>query len=187
MKRIDLHTGRLHIRPFEPGDLEHCCQFQRQVFAAETSRAQARHWLDWTIASYRQLAKLSQPPYSDYAIDLKPNSAFIGSVGIVPTLVPWGDLEGAAEQHSLLCPEVGLFWGIMPAYRRRGYASEAAAALIDWLFTELKLRQIVATTEHSNIASQKTMEKLGMSLRRRRAAEPAWCQVVGWMKNPELR
>lgn len=189
MTRIDLHTERLHIRHFEQGDLEHCCQFQRQVFTAKTSREQVRHWLDWTMASYRQLAKLAQPPYSDYAIDLKRNGEFIGSVGIVPTLVPWGALEGAGatEQHGLLRPEVGLFWGIMPDHRRQGYASEAAADLIDWLFGELKLRQIVATTEYDNIASQKTMSKLGMSLYHSRAAEPAWCQVVGQLENPKSR
>ena len=184
MLNIDLHTPRLHIRQFEPGDLEDCHRFRRQIFSAETSIERVRGWLDWTIASYRELADLFQPPYSDYAINLKENGAFIGSVGVVPTLIPWGSLEGGAP--GLLSPEVGLFWGIMPIYRRRGCASEAAAALIDCLFRELKLCRLVATTKYDNVASQKTMTKIGMTLHRNASAAPAWCQVVGRLENPAL-
>ena len=64
---------------------------------------------------------------------------FIGSVGIVPTLLPWGALKGDA-QDRLLSPEIGLFWGIMPEFRRRGYATEAARALLDYLFHEMNGR-----------------------------------------------
>ncbi len=189
MRRVDLHSHRLHIRYFEQKDLENCYQFKTQVFKMKPALSEVQGWLRWTIDSYRELASLFQPPYSDYAIELKPDGEFIGSVGIVPSVVPWGVLENTAAvgHHSLLKPEVGLFWGIMPAFRRQGYASEAAAAVIHYLFAEWNLQQVVATTEYDNIASQKTMEKLGMTLYRNPAPEPPWCQVVGRIKNPKLR
>ena len=70
----------------------------------------AESWLRWTIDSYRELAKLEQPPYADYAVELRGNAEFVGSVGIVPTVVPWGSLFGDTA-NDLLSPEVGLFWG----------------------------------------------------------------------------
>ncbi len=185
MKLDQLDTLRLRIRPFNEGDLDHCRRFRREVFGLDESQATARRWLRWTIDSYRELANLGQPPYADYAVVLKGGDDFIGSAGIVPTLAPWGALKGEA-QDSLLSPEIGLFWGILPEYRRRGYATEAARALLDYLFLELKARQAVATTERDNIASRRTMEKLGMSLYENPNPEPEWCQVVGLIMNQQV-
>ncbi len=163
-------------------DLDDCRRFRREVFGLQEQRETATAWLRWTIDSYRELANLSQPPYADYALELLGSGEFIGSVGIVPTVVPWSALDGDASDNRL-SPEVGLFWGILPAYRRRGYASEAGQALVGFLFGTLNLRQAVATTEHDNIASQKTMKRLGMTLYVNPLSEPAWCQVVGKLEN----
>lgn len=164
-------------------DLEDCIRFRRDVFGLDERRESAEAWLLWTIDSYRELAKLGQPPYADYALEQLGSGEFVGAVGIVPTLVPWGALSGDATDGKL-SPEVGLFWGIMPAYRRRGYASEAGQALLEFLFGTMNLRQVVATTEHENIASQKTMKRLGMTLYANPLSEPAWCQVVGKCEIP---
>lgn len=182
MNRIDLQTARLHIRHFEQSDSDGCWQLWRDAFKSEKPRHRLQSWLDWTLDSYRELAGLGQPPYADYAVELRTSREFIGAVGIVPTLVPWDALQGGT-QH-LLSPEVGLFWGILPRFQRQGYAREAGGALIDWLFDALALRQVVATTEYHNIASQNTMKALGMTLYRNPKSEPAWCQVVGKISNP---
>ncbi len=184
MKLESLTTERLRIRQFTAEDLERCLHFRRAVFGLEEARATAEGWLKWTIDSYRELAQLGQPPYADYAIELKDSRLFIGSAGVVPTMVPWGALKGDALDQ-LLSPEIGLFWGILPAYRRRGFATEAARALLDYLFQELQARQVAATTEHSNIASQRTMARLGMRLFHNPNPDPAWCQVVGFIANPQ--
>ena len=180
---IGLRTARLRIRQFTEADRDNCIRFRRQVFGIEEDGTAAARWLKWTVDSYRELAQLSQPPYADYAVELTGTGAFIGSVGIVPTVAPWGLLKGDASD-DLLSPEVGLFWGIMPEHRQRGYASEAGEALLAFLFDELRIRQVIATTEHDNIASQKTMLKLGMRLYRHPGPEPAWLQVVGLLENP---
>ncbi|MDE2748893.1 MAG: GNAT family N-acetyltransferase [Chloroflexota bacterium] len=181
-----LETARLRIRPFAETDLDNCLRFRRQVFALDEERAAAQGWLRWTIDSYRELAQLGQPPYADYAVELKDGGAFLGSVGIVPTVLPWGALKGTSEDR-LLSPEIGLFWGILPAHRRRGFAGEAAGALLGYLLDDLGARRAVATTERDNIASQRVMKKLGMTLLRNPNPEPHWCQVVGLIEHPSAR
>ncbi|MYD10414.1 MAG: GNAT family N-acetyltransferase [Chloroflexi bacterium] len=185
MKLEALETARLRIRQFSLDDLDNCLRFRREVFGVDDGEANAQRWLTWTIDSYRELAGLGQPPYADYAVERRGDGCFVGAVGIVPTVVPWGALRGEPSD-ALLSPEIGLFWGIMPACRRRGYAGEAAAALLDYLFTELKARQVVATTERDNIASQRVMEKLGMTLLHSPTAEPRWRQVVGLIQHPRV-
>jgi len=186
MRFETLETDRLRIRHFVAGDLGCCARFRREVFALEEKRERARSWLNWTIDSYRQLSELGQPPYADYAVVEKNSGEFVGSVGIVPALVPWGALKGNPSD-SLLSPEIGLFWGIMPDSRRRGFASEAAGALLDYLFDDLGARQVVATTERDNIASRRTMQKLGMRLFASSDAEPRWRQIVGYIPNPRMK
>ena len=183
IQRLELESARLRIRQFGEQDLENCGRFRRQVFGMEEREEAAASWLRWTIDSYRELAGLQQPPYADYALELRETSEFAGAVGIVPTVVPWGALKGNPSDGKL-DPEFGLFWGILPAYQRRGFATEAGGLLIDFLFRQLQVRQVVATTEFDNIASQRTMEKLGMRLHRNPLEVPAWCQVVGVIKNP---
>ncbi len=45
---------------------------------------------------------------------------------------------------------------------KKGYATEAAAAIVKFGFEELNLHRIWATTAPDNIASQKVLEKIGM-------------------------
>ncbi len=187
MNRINIHTDRLHIRYYEQKDLNTHHQILQQAFESDSTLDDTQSWLTWTISNYQELAKLYQPPYGDYAIALKTTGDVVGSVGIVQTVVPWGVLEGQSpdEHHYLISPEFGLFWGILPEYQRQGYATEAGQAIIDYLFHEMNVKQVVATTEFDNIASQKTMEKLGMTLFRNPTKEPFWCQVVGRLVHPK--
>jgi RimJ/RimL family protein N-acetyltransferase len=47
-------------------------------------------------------------------------------------------------------------------YRGKGYATEAARALMDYSFNVLSLHRIYADTTNENIASWRVMERLGM-------------------------
>lgn len=184
--RLDLTSPRLRIRHFAADDLAACSDFRRRVFHLDEDAEAARRWLNWTIASYRELASLGQPPYADYAIERRDTGEFVGEVGIVPTVVPWGALNGD-DADNLLSPEVGLFWGVLPEHRRQGYATEAASVLLDFLFGKLRLRRVVATTERDNLASQRVMSKLGMRRRLNPLDTPAWRQLVGVLENEQWR
>lgn len=56
-----------------------------------------------------------------------------------------------------------LGWIINKKYWKQGFAYEAAAALLDYSAKELNIKHFVAHCDSENIASYKTMEKLGMS------------------------
>ena len=184
---IDIRTEDLHIRHFTMDDLENHYQVTTQAFESETTHERTKEWLTWTIDNYRELARLWQPPYGDYAIDLIETGEFVGSVGIVQTIVPWGVLDGKSpeDHHHLVSPEFGLYWGILPVFQRKGFATQAGRAIIEYLFHNMQVKQVVATTDYDNIASQKTMEKLGMTLYRNPTDTPPWCQVVGRLNHPQ--
>lgn len=61
--------------------------------------------------------------------------------------------------------EIG--WMFHTAHRGRGYASEAAHAVMNYSFSTLGLHRIIATCDPRNVPSVRIMEKLGM----RREAE----------------
>lgn len=135
-----------------------------------------------------ELAALYQPPYGDRALILRETDTLIGSVGLVPSLGPFGLLPGFdvppdAPRARQNVPEVGLYWSLAPAFRGQGYATEAARALIAYAFAALNLRRIVATTEHANAASIAVMRRLGMRVERNPYLEPAWFQTVGVLEN----
>jgi ribosomal-protein-alanine N-acetyltransferase len=147
-----------------------------------------RSWLTWTIESYDELARLFQPPYGDRAVAFKQTGQVIGLVGYVPCLAPFGHLPSyrQAADHparQLMIPEVGLYYAFDPAHQRQGYATEAAAALARYAFTELRLRRIVATTTYDNAASIGVMRKLGMRIEHNPEPTPAWFQVTGILEN----
>ncbi|HXV42698.1 MAG TPA: GNAT family N-acetyltransferase, partial [Anaerolineae bacterium] len=145
-------------------------------------------WLQWSILSQEWLPKLYQPPYGDRAIILKTTGAVIGSVGYVPLLMPFEQIPelststSASRFHS---PEFGLFWVVDPGHQRQGYAAEAAQAMIEYAFKQLRLKRIIATTEYENVASQGVMRKIGMKITYNPLPEPLWLQVVGVLENPD--
>jgi [ribosomal protein S5]-alanine N-acetyltransferase len=148
-------------------------------------------WLQWTVLNYVQLAQLYQPPYGERAVVHKATGKLIGACGFVPCLDAFEQLPGlalttAASPPWLTTPEVGLFYAISPAFQCQGYATEAAQALVDYAFQQLRLKRIVATTTFDNAASMGVMRKLGMHITRNPYPEPSWLQVVGILANNAL-
>ncbi|WP_335871787.1 GNAT family N-acetyltransferase [Bacillus sp. 2205SS5-2] len=56
--------------------------------------------------------------------------------------------------------EVG--WVFNPNYHQRGYATEAAKAILDFGFKKMNLHRIIATCQPENIPSYRVMENAGM-------------------------
>ena len=186
----NLETQRLLIRPFEMDDLHAVHAVLERCFgdgsrANDANAIEERHpWLQWASMNPHELAKLSQPPYGDRAIVLKATGALIGAVGLVPCLDAFDQLPSfGGTPNAPRTAEMGLFWAVDPAHQNKGYATEAARLLIDFMFGEEKLKRIVATTEYDNFASQAVMTKLGMRLERNPFPEPPWLQVVGILES----
>lgn len=207
-----LETDRLVIREFTAADLDAAYGLLDVDLAGDdlaTDGARTRdtrlRWLEWAAASYEQLAYLRQPPYTDRAITLRATGELVGACGLVPCLgpfrqLPGWDAAGEAPEASVtqggtalqgaqgpnrparFTPEVGLFWAVASAHRRRGYAAEAAGALVTYAFDALELLRVVATTRHDNMASVGVMRRLGMRVLSNPLPEPRWFQVVGVLR-----
>lgn len=181
-----LTTARLTIRTLRADDAGACRQLYDDIGWSDPALGAAqrlslkRDWTAWSAASDREFARLHQPPFGDRAILDTSSGVFVGLVGLVAALQPFGRLAsfgGDLGARSTL--EMGLFWAISPGWQRDGRATEAAGALINAAFGWLGVARIVATTDHDNHASIAVMRRLGMLIERSPLAEPFHFQTVG--------
>ena len=111
----------------------------------------------------------------------------IGAVGYVPCFDVFEQIPGLSRGEppsAYRVAEMGLFWAIDPDQQRHGYATEAAQALIDFAFQQLRVKRLIATTEYDNAASLGVMRKLGMRIEQNPFPDPPWLQVVGILEHP---
>jgi RimJ/RimL family protein N-acetyltransferase len=193
MHHLRLHTPRLLIRSFTEDDLLPIHRILDQAFGDGTrvhDRAaieQRRSWLHWAILSAEWFPRLAQPPLGERAIVLRASGELIGAIGYVPCLDVFEQLprlRASGEPCGHTTPEIGLFWAIDPQHQRRGYASEAARAMIEHAFNQLRIKRLIATTEYSNLASQAVMAKVGMRVERNPLPHPPWLEIVGIIEHP---
>jgi RimJ/RimL family protein N-acetyltransferase len=87
-----------------------------------------------------------------WAVEVKDVADFVGFVGLnVP----------AFTAHFTPCVEIG--WRLAHEHWNRGYATEAAQAVVAFAFDELQLEEIVALTAVGNERSRQVMTRLGMT------------------------
>ncbi|HZI03051.1 MAG TPA: GNAT family N-acetyltransferase [Archangium sp.] len=186
MRLPPLETKRLLIRPLRMEDLNDChrlyvdIDWADKAVSEEENLKQRREWLEWTVRNYEQLALMYQPPYGERAVVLKESGRFVGLVGFVPLLAPFGQLPSfGGVEGSRFSAEFGLFWAMTPALQRQGYATEAARAMADHAFDGLKLGRLLAGTQRANAASIGVMRRLGMRIEENPYPEPPWFEVTG--------
>lgn len=149
IRQGELHTPRLRLRPFEATDIEGIRALANDVEVARNTLNlphpyEVDHARDW-IAS--QPGQLEREEAVTYAVTLREGGALIGAVGLI--------LEIENDRA-----ELGYWigrdqWG-------RGYATEAARAVVAWGFGTLGLHRIHASHFPRNPASGRVLRKLGM-------------------------
>jgi RimJ/RimL family protein N-acetyltransferase len=180
-----LETDRLLIRPFVREDATEFKRLLDEAFGRGSYGAEdeTRLLLEYNVVADKAHEALHQTPYEDRAIMLKSDGTLLGAVGFAACLAPFGQLKsfgGTPHRTS----EVGLFWALFPDQWGKGYATEAARAMVAYAFDELQLARIVATTENDNLRSIAVMKRLGMTIERNPLGEPHWFQTVGVLMNP---
>ncbi len=90
-----------------------------------------------------------------WATILKPDGPYIGRCGLYPHFLPEGRI--ATDEAALSFYIARKFWG-------RGFASEAAAAFVQFGWEDLKLSRIVATVQEGNDVSIHILQKLRFNL-----------------------
>ncbi len=98
--------------------------------------------LDGPWASHRERG------YGQFLVELKEGGEPIGVCGLL-------------FRESLNVSDIGCAY--LPQYWRRGFAYEAACAVMEYGRTTLGIDRIVGLTSEKNLASIKALEKLGMS------------------------
>ena len=81
-------------------------------------------------------------------------------------IIPQGASLGAGLAGFKGCPnekgEVEIGYGTSPAFRNKGYMTEAVAALLDWALARPECTAVTAETEIDNQPSIRVLEKAGM-------------------------
>jgi RimJ/RimL family protein N-acetyltransferase len=93
-----------------------------------------------------------------WAVELAETSEFVGTCGAF--------YREAHPDRETTDKELELGWTIVPAFRRRGYATEAAAAALDFAFERRRPRRVIALIHHDNHPSIRVSEGIGMHFER---------------------
>jgi len=93
--------------------------------------------------------------FSFWAVERKSDHSFVGYCGLKRAALPGMALNG----------EVEIGWRLREDAWGKGYALEAALAVLDWAWTNLDCDRVVSFTVSSNEASWRLMERLGMTRR----------------------
>lgn len=143
---MKLETARLIIRPFEETDLP---AFEELLKMPELP--------GWNMQLPRSAEFLKW--YMDSA----------ARMDIVHGVVCMGIFErdtgrlvgaaGAGEHDDLHEPEI--FYNIAPGARQKGYATEACAAVTDWVLAAFDIPYIIGTVSTDNPASRRVLERCG--------------------------
>lgn len=147
---IILQTNRLILRPFEERDIDSMtlinqdpkvCEFLPGIGTRSTTESNIKKF----IKHYHDHG------FSLYAVELKSTGEMIGWCGL---MIP------AFEAHFMPAFEIG--WRLSSSHWDKGYATEAAKAVLQYAFEELKLEEVVSFTVPDNIRSRRVMEKIGL-------------------------
>ena len=149
-----LETKRLRLRSWQPGDAD------KYHEACNTSAVM--RWLGGVQsgalvnAEVRYFEKCEvRDGVTFWALELKHDRRFLGFCGLV-------------RVRELGCPirgELEIGWRIREDAWQNGYAYEAASAVLDLAFDELRSHLIVSRAAAGNQPSRRLMRKLGMKSR----------------------
>lgn len=153
--KIILTTDRLILRTWKTSDIPLMTTISSdplvmEHFPATQDIAATQALIDRINQHYENFG------YTAYAVETKDTHEFIGFVGLshppfeIPNFQPKG------------LPIVEIGWRLSLNHWGKGYATEAAKAVLHYAFTELNISEIISFTVVANIKSRRVMEKIGL-------------------------
>ena len=149
MELPSIETERLFLRVFKPEDLD------------------ARHVIKNDPDVYEYLPPYYTPPTREkvgeaIALSIQRwREKGLGEFAVIERVS--GDLIGYCGLMNLdKTEEIEIYYGFPKKYWGKGYATEAARAVLKFAFGKAKLAQVVGVTNPENIASQKVLQKIGL-------------------------
>lgn len=171
MRRLEhpIVTSRLRLVPVTPA----MASAARTGAAALADVVGAAAPPDWSAGSLALIARslapsVSGPLFPIRAIAIhRQEGVIVGDVRFEPNVRAPGEVE--------------IGYAVAASRRRQGYAVEATGAVIDWLFEAGSAEIVVAGCDSRNLASVRTLRRLGFWLDR------APGRAFWWLLTPELR
>jgi RimJ/RimL family protein N-acetyltransferase len=149
-----LETERLVLRAPRLEDAENIAMLANERRIAENT---ARIPHPYTLADAKTfLAAANRSEQETTFVIALTDGTIIGACGLELRDGPGGPSAGGVAGAM---PELGCWLGV--AYWGRGFATEAARALIDHAFTDLELEALQAGARVTNPASRRVLEKCG--------------------------
>lgn len=163
---MEIITQRLALRELRESDLEAMAVLSSDAtFQRYEGELQSKEDIAPDFKAYLDL--VSQEPRERYilAVTIPPDDQFCGYIDLM--------------ERKRSIREWAIGWGMHPALWGRGYAPEAARAVLHFAFEELKAHRVMASCHADNLASARVMEKLGMT-REARRREVRWLNEQWW-------
>lgn len=185
-----LETDRLLLRPLVSTDFDDLHAIHERGFG-DGSRYLTEEGLNLSrkVLGWVELNEWfpRQRWWNTRLIVQKSDQKAVGEIAYVPMPFPLDAViagEIADFSKTIQTMELSMVWGILPEYRGKAYAAEAAQTLIEFAFKQFNLRRVMADTEHENKSSQSVMRKAGMTLYQSKLTGTDWVQTVGVRDNP---
>lgn len=154
-KKIILTTDRLILRTWIPEDVACMAAINADPIVMEyfpsTQNLNATNKLIQHINE-----QYERYGYTLYAVETKDTGEFIGFVGLNHPNFKIPNFIGKNN------PVIEIGWRLSAQHWNRGYASEAAKAVVEYAFSVLNLKELISFTAVTNTRSRRVMEKLGM-------------------------
>jgi len=163
---MELITPRLRLREFSEKDF--------QAMLELDSKAELHTYESFIPYTEETRQKLDE--YLNYQQEF-PRKSYVLAITIPPEDFVMGIVRLSRNWETIREWEIG--WAVHPDEWGKGYATEAAWAMINWGFTEMNVHRIVAYCHVDNKASVRVMEKLGMH-QDGRLRETRWLNEHWW-------
>jgi RimJ/RimL family protein N-acetyltransferase len=179
---MTIETSRLRLRPLTDADIEPWVSMFMDpgVMQYVTPALPSRDTAEAAFRHYREL--FATKGYGWWAAETKDRASFVGAI-----------LLQDVEFTAAFTPAVEVGWMLPRDQWGNGYATEGARAALDHAFTVMKLDEVVALTTVPNVASQRVMQRLGMThdaaedFNHPQMSDAAWrCVVYRMRRSPAV-
>lgn len=148
---IIIETERLILRTWQESDMQMFYEMNQDPRVIKFLRGPLTMHEAQTFYE-RMVYQYKERDYTLYAVEVKSGPKFIGFVGLNYT-----DFPG----HFTPAVEIG--WRLASGHWGKGYATEAARAVLKHGFETCKLSEIVSFTTPLNKGSVRVMQKIGLA------------------------